>query len=993
MMCSNVMKRHSDFTKHRSLPWNVLALIAFGVSILMPGQFVVAANPMAHFCTGADIDCATGDSHAIQLSRRWQSVGDWRFDHDLNQWKVKNFGNALKIEIVDDAILGRSLLVHRDNAEIDTGFEIASPPIVVVEGTLCRLKIVAAHTLDLTMAEGVNEEYLNRICWLNRDGRKVGTTPFKFGAPSDESWYEVTVEARAPRDAVTAVVQIGLDSPNLYGERRLRLRRIVWTAQPNLPQYVAEGKMVSRPQCLAGPCHHGRVSWQATTPDGTSVKCQVRSGADVNGEPRDWTPFTGPDGTVNSYFTTTGAELPAIHTGHVWFQYRLILGTTQAAATPVVQQVRLGDDQRWVEDRGWLEPDRSAPQLVDFAPRRTSDAKQPITFSISDGQDGVGVDLHSVEVLLDDIPITSQLKRVGKTFRYELNEPLKPVYGLVPINRWAITNYASLLTIRRGPPRVPGSADSVEVRRNGKKTDTLFALVSPGVSVQEGATYQISVWSRHTTDLRYAGGQGNPGGCAVCWLDAQGKPLGDPVRLDLGYNSPQWRQSQVKVTAPVGAHAAFMRLGWDFPDVLEGDELAFADPMFEGPHPDTGMIPNVHRVIVKSRDFAGNSCEQPWWILVQSPPKAGVTTIRDDGMVLVDGKPLFPIGLYAVGKREHNGNDINRCFAELREAGFNTVHTYQVARNAELQEFYAAADHHRLRIIVAPGAPNTRDAQAAARTVIDDCHQPAILAWYLADDTTVHIGPGDLQRVHRVIHDVDPFHITVHADGAFGGPGISRYAPYLKSTDGFMPEIYPIWSEKKCEVADVTRDMKLIVEDQRRVGRRAPIWAILGDFQGWGWERFPTEDETRVMTYLAIIHGANGVTYYTYGGFGKNHGVTYDPKVWAALKRFSHQLADLHDVLVQRNPAQKQKIEILRGPQADGAGYPAINSLLKEFQGQRYLLTANSSRSPVRAKISADAGAGPVQVMFEKRQLTAKSNDWEDDFAPYAVHVYCWPVR
>ena len=41
------------------------------------------------------------------------------------------------------------------------------------------------------------------------------------------------------------------------------------------------------------------------------------------------------------------------------------------------------------------------------------------------------------------------------------------------------------------------------------------------------------------------------------------------------------------------------------------------------------------------------------------------------------------------------------------------------------------------------------------------------------------------------------------------------------------------------------------------------------------------------MTYLAIIHGAKGMTYYTYGGTGENHGVTHDPQVWAALKRLS----------------------------------------------------------------------------------------------------------
>jgi hypothetical protein len=438
-----------------------------------------------------------------------------------------------------------------------------------------------------------------------------------------------------------------------------------------------------------------------------------------------------------------------------------------------------------------------------------------------------------------------------------------------------------------------------------------------------------------------------------------------------------------------------MRLGWDYPDIVAGDEVSFADPVFEGPHPESGARPNVHRVIVRARDFAGNACEQPWWILAQPPPAAGMTVARDDGVILVDGKPLFPIGLYSVWKREHNGNDFDRCFAELREAGFNTIHTYHSQRDTELREFYAAADRHRLRVIIAPhGGANSRDPQTAVRTVVEECGQPAVLAWYLADDTASHISADELRRVHRAIRDVDSFHVTVQADGVTsGGSNESRYANYVEATDAFLPEIYPIRSDQACEVADVTRDMKIIGEDLRRAGRRAPVWAIIQDFEGWGWKRYPTEAETRVMTYLAIIHGAKGITYYTYGGTGKNHGVTYDPQVWAGLKRIARQLADLHDVLVQRERPQTQQVEILCGPRSDGLGYPAVSSLLKQHQGQYYLLAANSSRGPVRARITVGAAAGQVQVLFENRRLATKSGVWEDDFAPYAVHVYCWSAR
>ncbi len=485
------------------LPW--LAAILAAASFLQPVAMRAAgADSAPRFCLGRDIGCAPDQNHAVQLARLWEPIVAWRFERDPENWGIKNYQQALKIEIADDAAENRSLLVHRDGPQIDTAFELASPPIAVVEGTLCRLVLAAAHTLDLSMAQGHGESFHNQIRWLDRDGRALETTPFRFAAASDD-WYEVSVESRAPRGAAAAVVQIGFDSPNLFGSRQFRLQRVAWFAQSDPPQYAAEGELLSRPQRMAEPCERGRVSWQADMPEGTSVGLQVRSAADHDGGPRDWTPFAGPDGTPRSQFTSSGPPLSPIHTGHTWFQYRLTLGAIRAAVTPIVRQVRLGDERGWIEDRAWSAADTSPPQLLDYAPRRTQDARQPLVFTLTDGSDGVGVDPHSVEAFLDGVPITAQLRRAGATFRYEPPEPLKPAFGLAAIEDWSIGNYNAALIIDHGPPRASGGGTSIEVRRQGDKTDTSFALTSPVVSVQPSATCQIAIWSRHTMDLRRAG--------------------------------------------------------------------------------------------------------------------------------------------------------------------------------------------------------------------------------------------------------------------------------------------------------------------------------------------------------------------------------------------------------------------------------------------------------------------------------------------------------
>jgi len=51
---------------------------------------------------------------------------------------------------------------------------------------------------------------------------------------------------------------------------------------------------------------------------------------------------------------------------------------------------------------------------------------------------------------------------------------------------------------------------------------------------------------------------------------------------------------------------------------------------------------------------------------------------------------------------------------------------------------------------------------------------------------------------------------------------------------------------------------------------------------------------------------------------------------------------------------------------------------------------SSASVGAVRARLDTGAETGQVQVMFEDRRLAATSGGWEDDFAPYAVHVYSW---
>ncbi|MDD4098181.1 MAG: hypothetical protein PHC30_05385, partial [Lentisphaeria bacterium] len=149
--------------------------------------------------------------------------------------------------------------------------------------------------------------------------------------------------------------------------------------------------------------------------------------------------------------------------------------------------------------------------------------------------------------------------------------------------------------------------------------------------------------------------------------------------------------------------------------------------------------------------------------------------------------------------------------------------------------------------------------------------------------------------------------------------------------------------------------------------------------------------ELRAMSVLAVIHGAHGITWYTYGGFNNNRGLTDTPETWNNISTVANQLKQLSPALLERTPPQLEPAAILHGPDLDARGHHAISALLKIHQQDAYLITANSTRNTVQAQFSlpADiAGKTTARVLFENRDVQLQNQRLTDDFKPYDVHVY-----
>ena len=495
--------------------------------------------------------------------------------------------------------------------------------------------------------------------------------------------------------------------------------------------------------------------------------------------------------------------------------------------------------------------------------------------------------------------------------------------------------------------------------RKGAK-DTYWGLMSPLFSLKGGTGFVLRL--RYASSVDMARPEGHKGSYETCveWADAEGVPIGECFGFGWRACTNEWSDMIVAGRIPARARSARIRLGADSPNIPEDGFVALSGISFESMNPDSD----------------GTPC-----------------SLREDGMVLVGGRPFFPIGLYSVCKREFNSFNFDKALRDIAAAGFNTVHTYDSVRNESFREFLDGADKYGLKAFVSPRLRNRRLSGEAAGNILAERHHPCLLGWYIGDDTHWNNTPDQLLKDAETCKALDCRRLTLQAD--MPGPRFfGHYSDFVNCTDVMLLEMYPVWSVKPdgFEIPSIIRDMKTAMNDQRRwCGRRRSVWSIIQHFQGWKRKRFPTFDELRAMTYLSIIHGAKGVTWYTYGGSDKKetYGVTHTPATWSQICRMAKELSTIHDDLASFDAVGGPVAgEVTTGPKTDTMRFPSVSCLLKEGVGGKILLAANSSNAEVHAKICVPAGpTGRAEVLFENRLLNVDRN-LEDDFGPYAVHVY-----
>jgi len=497
-----------------------------------------------------------------------------------------------------------------------------------------------------------------------------------------------------------------------------------------------------------------------------------------------------------------------------------------------------------------------------------------------------------------------------------------------------------------------GTAWELRGGRFAVKPGERFTVIVRACGSVEGMIAPHGYKGKYKTAIRWYGKDG------VRIKDDSGYGLEDDTGFGISVSASRWQYSFASIDVPSKAAFAEASLGADRPDFGRDDFLAVS--VFK-------IVPTV---------ASGGSVTN--------------SSLRDDGVLLVDGEPFFPIGIYGVRKCKFNGFSLEKAFADLKDAGFNLA--LNSTDFSVLEEFLALADRTGMKTFIMPGG-NSYGVDIYAKGFLQSHRShPSVIAWYVADDTASYASPGEVADRSRVCRTLDPDRLTLQADGALM-ERINRYAPYVHTTDIFLPEIYPYGftpEPKGDEIAKFVAQMRAVDAALKENGSPVKgIWPIVQFFKGWSSSKyFPNERELRAQCFAALAHKARGLMLYLYGARSetKNEGAVSTLERWSATRRVFREVASIQADLLLRDAAEQPAVTVIEGPAVDALGQPSVSLLLKTGENP-LLIAANSANERIKVRFAVK-GFTCAEEVFERRRIAVAGDVLEDDFKPIGVHVY-----
>jgi len=316
------------------------------------------------------------------------------------------------------------------------------------------------------------------------------------------------------------------------------------------------------------------------------------------------------------------------------------------------------------------------------------------------------------------------------------------------------------------------------------------------------------------------------------------------------------------------------------------------------------------------------------------------------GIARVDGAPFFPVGIFTY----HLDSTV---MAEIHEQQFNTIiHGFSIA---DLDTLHA----HGL-MAVCSTAPEWIEAAST---------HPSLLAWYLTDEPESRgLSPETERERYLQLKAKDPHHPIGLCHFLF-----ESLAVYKDACDFTMTDVYPVTANRDVPLINVG----IHIDEARRIhGPNWPNWAYIQvfggpDTDGGKWAQ-PLPHEVRCMAYIALVHRATGILYFSYWPRA--------PRTWDSIGGLNREIHRIKPWLVAEGIEAESRASDSR-----------IHVRARKTGGGGILLAVNTQPTFVESDVIVTGGPSAELTMpFACRKARIADGRLKDSFGPYEAKAYTW---
>ncbi len=255
------------------------------------------------------------------------------------------------------------------------------------------------------------------------------------------------------------------------------------------------------------------------------------------------------------------------------------------------------------------------------------------------------------------------------------------------------------------------------------------------------------------------------------------------------------------------------------------------------------------------------------------------------------------------------------------------------------------------------------------------------------------IAPSKIVEDYRRLHKNDPTRPIllnlgqgVANDEWIGrGPGakLDDYRTYVQGADIVSFDVYPVAGLRK---PDGENYLWYVPKGVRRLrewtGGKKRVWNCIECTRIDGGKK-ATPEQVRAEVWMSLIHGSTGLIYFVHEFKPKfnEHALLDDPPMLAAVTSFNRQIRSLAPVL----NAPTQAVSV-KSAEPD----VPIAAMRKWHGGATYIFSVGMRNAPTRGAftVSGVPKNATAEVIGENRRISLRNGCFEDDFSPYAVHLY-----